>query len=62
MAIEIRPIVPADKDALARAYEGVGSRLTAALADRARAEGITSFSAVLLADNEMMMGLLEELG
>jgi ribosomal protein S18 acetylase RimI-like enzyme len=41
---------------------GVGSRLTAALAERARAEGMTTFTAVLLAENEQMLGLLEELG
>jgi putative redox protein len=41
---------------------GVGTRLISELADRARAEGITSFSAFVLADNEMMLGLLHELG
>jgi GNAT superfamily N-acetyltransferase len=41
---------------------GVGTSLTGALADRARAEGITTFTAVLLAENEQMLGLLEELG
>src|ERR1039457_3339926 len=32
--------------------QGVGGRLTEELADRARAEGITSFTALVLADNE----------
>lgn len=41
---------------------GVGSRLTGALADRAREEGITGFSALVLADNELMLSLLGELG
>jgi L-amino acid N-acyltransferase YncA len=41
---------------------GVGSRLTAALADRARAEGIRSFTALVLADNELMLNLLADLG
>jgi GNAT superfamily N-acetyltransferase len=41
---------------------GVGSRLTGALAERARAEGITTFTAVLLAENEQMLGLLDDLG
>jgi GNAT superfamily N-acetyltransferase len=42
--------------------KGVGGRLTAALADRARAEGITSFSALVLAENEQILNLLEDLG
>lgn len=41
---------------------GVGSRLTAALAKRARQEGISSFTALALAENDAMLGLLEELG
>jgi putative redox protein len=41
---------------------GVGSRLVAELADRARDEGITRFSAYVLASNEMMLNLLEDLG
>jgi putative redox protein len=41
---------------------GVGTRLVSALADRAREEGITSFSALVLADNEVMLNLLHELG
>ena len=42
--------------------QGVGSRLVAALADRAREEGITSFSALVLADNELMLKILSDLG
>lgn len=42
--------------------QGVGGRLTAALADRARAERITSFRALVLADNKPALGLLDELG
>ncbi len=41
---------------------GVGSRLMAALAERAREEQITSFTALALADNEAMLELLRELG
>jgi GNAT superfamily N-acetyltransferase len=41
---------------------GVGSRLTSALAERARAEGIDAFTALLLAENEQMLGLLGDLG
>jgi GNAT superfamily N-acetyltransferase len=41
---------------------GVGSRLLAALAERAREEQITSFTALALADNEAMLNLLPELG
>jgi GNAT superfamily N-acetyltransferase len=41
---------------------GVGSRLTSALAERARAEGITTFTALMLAENEQMISLLDELG
>ncbi|HEY1511552.1 MAG TPA: GNAT family N-acetyltransferase [Solirubrobacteraceae bacterium] len=41
---------------------GVGSRLTAALAKRAREEGISSFTALALAENDAMLNLLEELG
>jgi RimJ/RimL family protein N-acetyltransferase len=41
---------------------GVGSRLTAALATRARQEGISSFTALALAQNDAMVNLLEELG
>jgi uncharacterized OsmC-like protein/GNAT superfamily N-acetyltransferase len=41
---------------------GVGTRLLSALADRARAEGISSFSAYVLADNELMLNLLHEIG
>jgi ribosomal protein S18 acetylase RimI-like enzyme len=41
---------------------GIGSRLTSALADRARAEGVTTFTALMLAENEQMLSLLDELG
>lgn len=41
---------------------GVGTRLVDALADRAREEGITSFSGLVLADNELMLNLLHDLG
>ncbi len=41
---------------------GVGSRLVTALADRAREEGIRSFTGLVLADNELMLDLLKELG
>jgi GNAT superfamily N-acetyltransferase len=42
--------------------QGVGSRLAEALAARARSEGIGSFSALMLADNEKMLNLVKELG
>ena len=41
---------------------GVGSRLVAALARRALEEGVTRFSAYVLADNELMLNLLRDLG
>jgi RimJ/RimL family protein N-acetyltransferase len=41
---------------------GVGSLLTAELAKRAREEGITCFTALALAENDAMLGLLHELG
>ncbi len=41
---------------------GVGTRLAAALADRAREEGITTFTGLVLADNKLMLNLAEELG
>jgi GNAT superfamily N-acetyltransferase len=41
---------------------GVGTRLASALAERAREEGIRSFTGVLLADNELMLNLARELG
>jgi predicted GNAT family acetyltransferase len=41
---------------------GVGSRLLSMLAERAREEGITSFSAYVLADNELMLNLPQEIG
>jgi GNAT superfamily N-acetyltransferase len=42
--------------------QGVGTRLTAALADRARHEGIKRFTALVLAENELMLKLLGDLG
>ena len=41
---------------------GVGSRLTRALVDRARDEQISSFTALMLADNRQMLKLVGELG
>jgi GNAT superfamily N-acetyltransferase len=41
---------------------GVGSLLVAELARRARDEGITCFTALALAENDAMLGLLEDLG
>jgi RimJ/RimL family protein N-acetyltransferase len=41
---------------------GVGTLLTAELAKRARDEGITCFTALALAENDAMLGLLQELG
>jgi RimJ/RimL family protein N-acetyltransferase len=41
---------------------GVGTRLTEALADRARDEGITRFTALLFADNMPMRYLIKSLG
>lgn len=41
---------------------GVGTRLTEALADRARDEGITEFTGLVLAANEPMLNLAAELG
>jgi RimJ/RimL family protein N-acetyltransferase len=41
---------------------GVGSLLAAELAKRAREEGITCFTALVLAENDVMLGLLQELG
>lgn len=41
---------------------GVGTLLLHALADRARAEGVRTFTALLLADNDDMLGLFEHLG
>jgi RimJ/RimL family protein N-acetyltransferase len=43
-------------------HRGVGTRLTDALAERARAEGVRTFTATLLAENEQMLGMLEDLG
>lgn len=42
--------------------QGVGTRLVSALAERAREEGISSFTGLVLADNEVMLNLLRELG
>jgi RimJ/RimL family protein N-acetyltransferase len=42
--------------------QGVGGRLTGALADRAREEGITSFTALMLAENTAVRRLLEDIG
>jgi len=41
---------------------GVGTRLATALALRARHEGIHSFTAVMLAENELMLHLIQDLG
>jgi len=41
---------------------GVGTRLMNELAQRAREEGITRFSGLVLADNDVMLNLLRELG
>jgi GNAT superfamily N-acetyltransferase len=41
---------------------GIGSLLAGELAKRAREEGITCFTALALAENDAMLGLLQELG
>ena len=41
---------------------GVGTRLAIALADRARHEGVTVFTGLVLAENELMLNLAKELG
>jgi RimJ/RimL family protein N-acetyltransferase len=41
---------------------GVGSRLADALADRAREEGITAFTASLFTDNTQMLSVIRHLG
>ena len=41
---------------------GLGSALSTLIADRARAEGVERFTALLLAGNRAMMALLESLG
>ena len=41
---------------------GVGTELMRRLAERARAEGVRRFTALLLAENHEMRGLLEKLG
>jgi RimJ/RimL family protein N-acetyltransferase len=43
-------------------YHGVGTSLASALAKRAREEGITAFTAMVLAENEPMLNLAGELG
>jgi GNAT superfamily N-acetyltransferase len=42
--------------------QGVGTRLVTELSERAREEGITRFTALVLADNELMLNLLDEIG
>ncbi|MEO8969571.1 MAG: GNAT family N-acetyltransferase [Solirubrobacteraceae bacterium] len=42
--------------------QGVGGRLTGALVERARSEGIEHFSALMLADNAPMLNLIRDLG
>lgn len=41
---------------------GVGTQLTQALADRARQEGIRTFTAVILAENDRMLSVAKGLG
>ncbi len=41
---------------------GVGTTLLELLADRARAEGISRFTAIILARNQSMLALIEDLG
>src|SRR6185437_917891 len=43
-------------------HHGVGTRLTEALAQRARQEGVTRFTALLFADNTPMLHLIKSLG
>ena len=62
---EVAELAVAVVDAWQR--RGVGTHLTSALADRARAdraraEGVKRFSALVLADNELMLSLLDYLG
>jgi GNAT superfamily N-acetyltransferase len=45
-----------------RQGQGVGTRLCEALAERARSEGVKSFTALMLADNDLMLNLISELG
>lgn len=42
--------------------QGVGTRLVLALAARARQEGIATFTAQVLAENQLMLNLAEDLG
>lgn len=41
---------------------GVGTRLAGELARRAREEGISAFTGLVLADNDLMLNLIRELG
>jgi RimJ/RimL family protein N-acetyltransferase len=41
---------------------GIGSQLATELSRRAREEGITCFTALALAENDAMLGILQELG
>jgi phosphoglycerate kinase len=43
-------------------HHGVGTRLTEALAQRARQEGVTRFTALMFADNTPMLHLIKSLG
>ena len=42
--------------------QGVGSQLAAELAKRAREEGVTCFTALALAENDAILGVLQDLG
>ena len=42
--------------------QGVGSQLAAELARRAREEGVTCFTALALAENDAILGVLQDLG
>ncbi len=41
---------------------GVGARLATALSERAKDEGITAFTGLVLADNQLMLNLARDLG
>jgi GNAT superfamily N-acetyltransferase len=45
-----------------RQGQGIGGHLAAALAARAREEGVTTFTALELAENEISLNLLRDLG